>query len=94
LYQAGDERPARSRYNLARRIQLNQHVTAVITREGDTFVALCPDYDVASQGPSVEEAKTNLIEALELFLESADPSEIERRWRGEVYVTQFDVAVG
>jgi predicted RNase H-like HicB family nuclease len=28
---------------------------------------------------SVEEARLNLIEALELFFETADPSEIERR---------------
>ena len=71
-----------------------QHVTALITREGEVFVALCPDYDVASQGSTVEEAKANLLEALELFFEAADPSEVERRARGEFYVTHLDVAVG
>jgi predicted RNase H-like HicB family nuclease len=71
-----------------------QHVTALITREGDWFVSLCPEYDVASQGRTVEEAKANLLEALELFLETADASEIERSSRSEFYVTHFDVAVG
>ena len=35
--------------------------------------------DIASQGNNVEEARNNLVEALELFFETADPSEIERR---------------
>jgi len=71
-----------------------QHVTALITREGQLYVALCPNYDVASQGSSIEEAKDNLLEALEFFFETASPSEIERRSRNEFYVTQLDVAVG
>src|SRR5207253_5219645 len=53
--------------------------TAMIYREGDGFVALCPELDVASQGNSVEDASENLREAVELFIESADDSEIERR---------------
>ncbi|HWK88335.1 MAG TPA: type II toxin-antitoxin system HicB family antitoxin [Longimicrobium sp.] len=69
-------------------------LTAVIEREGDGYVSLCPEIDVASQGDSIEEARTNLIEALELFFESADESEIARRLSGEVYVTRIEVAVG
>lgn len=45
--------------------------TAIIERENDGFVALCPELDVASQGNTVEEAKSNLQEAIELFLEHA-----------------------
>jgi predicted RNase H-like HicB family nuclease len=45
-------------------------------------VALCPELDIASQGDTVESAKANLIEALELFFESAEPSEITRRLEG------------
>jgi predicted RNase H-like HicB family nuclease len=56
-----------------------QQVTAIIEREGDGYVALCPELDVASQGDTIELARRNLQEAVELFLESADPSEIERR---------------
>jgi predicted RNase H-like HicB family nuclease len=71
-----------------------QHVRALITRDGDWYVALCPEYDVASQGTSVDEARPNLQEALELFFETASPSEIVRRRQSEVHLTEFDVAVG
>ncbi len=63
--------------------------TAVVEREEDGFVALCPEFDIASQGGSVEEAIANLREAVELFLETASPEEISRRRHDEVYVTQF-----
>jgi predicted RNase H-like HicB family nuclease len=54
-------------------------LTAIIEREGDGYVALCPDVDVTSQGASIEEARTNLTEALELFFETASESEIKTR---------------
>ena len=69
-------------------------LTAIIEREESDWVALCPELDVASQGTSVEEARSNLKEAVELFLECADPSEVERRLHGEVYVTRLEVAGG
>jgi predicted RNase H-like HicB family nuclease len=68
--------------------------TAVIEHEGDGYVALCPELDVASQGDSVEQATSNLREAVELFFESADPSEIASRLHGDVFVTRLEVAVG
>jgi len=55
---------------------------------------LCPELDVASQGASIEEARTNLVEALTLFFETASPSEITRRFHNEVFVTQVEVPVG
>lgn len=73
---------------------MTRQLTAVIEREGDGFVALCPEVDVASQGDSVDEARTNLQEALELFFETASEAEIRDRFHGEVYVTQVEVAVG
>jgi len=57
-------------------------------------VALCPELDIASQGDSVEDAKRNLIEALELFFEVASPSELQNRLHSEVFVTSLEVAVG
>ncbi len=54
-------------------------MTAIIEREGDGYVALCPELDIASQGDSVPEARDNLREALELFFEAASDSEIKRR---------------
>ncbi len=67
--------------------------TAIIEREADGFVALCPELDVASQGDSVEEARNNLVEAIELFLESASPHEIGRRLATEFFITQVSVPV-
>jgi predicted RNase H-like HicB family nuclease len=71
-----------------------QQMTAIIEREGDGYVALCPELDVASQGESIEDARKNLQEAVELFLETADPSEIQRRRHSEVFVTRLEVEVG
>jgi predicted RNase H-like HicB family nuclease len=71
-----------------------RQLTAIIEREDDGYVALCPELDIASQGTTVETARTNLIEALELFFESADPSEVARRLHSEVFVTRVEVAVG
>ena len=51
-------------------------LTAVIEREGDSYVSLCPELDIASQGETIELARTNLIEALELFYETASDHEL------------------
>lgn len=71
-----------------------RRVTAIIEREGDGYVSLCPELDIASQGDTIEGARANLQEALALFFETASPTEIEDRFHREVYVTQLDVAVG
>jgi predicted RNase H-like HicB family nuclease len=73
---------------------MNRQFTAIIEREDDGYVALCPELDIASQGSSIEEARANLREALELFLETASPEEIRERLREEVYVTRVEVALG
>jgi len=62
---------------------MTRHLTAIIEREDDGYVALCPEVDVASQGDTVTEARENLEEALELFFEVASPSEIAERLRAE-----------
>jgi len=72
----------------------NRQLTAIIEREGDGYVALCPELDIASQGDSIEQARANLKEALELFFESADPAEIRTRLHEDVFVTRVEVAVG
>jgi predicted RNase H-like HicB family nuclease len=69
-------------------------LTAIIEREDDGFVALCPELDIASQGASIEEARANLLEALTLFFETADTSEVRRRYHGDVLVTQVEVPIG
>ncbi len=73
---------------------MNRRLTAIVEREGDGYVALCPEVDVASQGNTVSEARDNLAEALTLFFETASAGEIDRRLHSEVYVTHVEVAVG
>ena len=58
---------------------MNRQLTAIIECEGDGYVALCPEVDIASQGETVGEARRNLEEALQLFFESASPEEIRSR---------------
>jgi predicted RNase H-like HicB family nuclease len=67
--------------------------TALIEREGDGYVALCPELDIASQGATVEEARRHLAEAIELFFETASATEIEERLHTEIYVTRLSVPI-
>jgi len=69
-------------------------LTAVIEREENGYVSLCPELDIASQGDSVEQARDNLKEAIEVFFECASSEEIKRRLHGEVFITQVEVSVG
>jgi len=69
-------------------------LTAIIEREGDGYVSLCPELDIASQGDSIEKARDNLREALELFFETASPEEVKHRLHDDVFVTQVEVSVG
>ena len=73
---------------------MTRQLTAIIEREGEGYVALCPELDIASQGDTVSQARNNLQEALELFFETASADEVQRRLRDEVYVTQVEVTVG
>ena len=73
---------------------MHMQLTAIIEREGDGYVALCPEIDIASQGESVEEARDNLREALEVFFETASPEEIRQRTHEEVFVTRLEIAIG
>jgi predicted RNase H-like HicB family nuclease len=75
-------------------MQQTRRLTAIIEREDDGYVALCPQLDIASQGASLEEARAKLIEALTLFFEVADESEVSQRLHNEVFVTQVEVPVG
>lgn len=70
------------------------YLTAIIQREDNGFVSFCPEFDIASQGETVEIAKANLKEAVELFYECASSSEIERRYVNESYVSSLEVVIG
>lgn len=71
-----------------------KQLTAIIEKEDDGYVALCPEVDVASQGDTIGEARKNLKEALELFFEMASPEEVNYRLHDEVYITHVEVTVG
>jgi predicted RNase H-like HicB family nuclease len=73
---------------------MKRQLTAIIEREGAGYVALCPELDIASQGDTIQEARDNLREALELFFEVASDEEVEHRLRAEVHITQVEVRVG
>jgi len=70
-----------------------RHFTAIIEREGGSYVTLCPELDIASQGKMVEEARLNLKEAIELFFESAPPQEVGESLHDEVSITREEIAV-
>lgn len=54
-------------------------LTSVIEKEDIMYISFCPELDIASQGDTADEAKSNLIEALELFYEMASEKEIISR---------------
>jgi predicted RNase H-like HicB family nuclease len=66
---------------------------AIIQREDEAYVALCPELDIASQGDSVEQAKSNLKEAIELFFEHASKDEITSRLKNDLFITNMQIAV-
>lgn len=72
---------------------MTRQITAIIEREGDGYVSLCPELDIASQGDTIEEARSNLREAVELFFECASPEEVNERLYEEMYVTRLEVSV-
>ena len=55
---------------MASRIRIELSVPAEVRQDGGHFVSFCPPFDVYSQGPDEEAALTNLVEALQLFIES------------------------
>ena len=49
---------------------MNYRFSALITKEDEWYLARCPELGVTSQGEDVESARTNLREAIELYLET------------------------
>jgi len=68
------------------------NLTAVIEKEGNWYVATCPELGVASQGRSFDEAEAMIQEAVELLLEEADDAEIRRRLSRGVKVKKLELA--
>ena len=64
-------------------------LTAAVTHDGDWYVARCLEVEVTSQGGSVEEARSNLVEALELYFEDEAGVEVAE----SPIIVPLDVAV-
>ena len=69
-----------------------QLIARVWPEEGG-YVAECVELRVVSQGDTAEAAVTNLREAVELFMECADATEVRERLHAGSYVRTFDVPV-
>lgn len=68
-------------------------LTAVIEKEDNMYISLCPELDIASQGNTPDEAKSNLIEALELFYETASETESSGSLHNELQISRVTVNV-
>ena len=69
--------------------------TAVFEKVAEGYIAFVEELPGANtQGATLEEARANLKEAVELFLECADPEEIKRWLHTEIFVTRFEAAHG
>jgi predicted RNase H-like HicB family nuclease len=65
---------------------------AAIKFDGKWYVARCLDLPVTSQGPTLAEAKANLTEAVELYLETWGTDDLEHSV-GEPELARLEVAV-
>ncbi len=68
-------------------------LAAVLYKEEDMYVALCPELDIASQGDTIEEAKNSLREAISLFFECASKEETQGRLHKEMYISPIEIAI-
>ena len=73
---------------------MTRDLTIAIIQDGDMYVSLCVELDIASQGQTSEEAIENAKEAVTLFLEEASEEEIAARFDQCGYVEQviFEIA--
>ena len=71
---------------------MKKKLTAVINKEENWYVAYCVELDVVSQGKTIEEAQTNLKEAVELYLESFEADDYPGS-SSEIILYPFEVAV-
>jgi predicted RNase H-like HicB family nuclease len=58
----------------------------VIQREGDVYVARCPELEVQREGDTIEDATASLREAITFMLEAENPEDgddpQDTEWRG------------
>ncbi len=69
-----------------------RQLNAAIQSDGSWFVARCLDLPVTSQGETIEAAKANLKEAIELYLETWGSDELEQTL-GEPELAKVEIMV-
>jgi len=74
------------------RVSSMKTFSVVLTEEDGGYVSLCTELDIASQGATIEEAISNLKEAVEGFFETASPEEIKQRLKKPSIFTHIEVA--
>ena len=69
-------------------------VNVVFTEDEHGYYVYCPELPGChSQGDSFEEAKTNIREALDLYLETMDKDEIDAALNKDILTTIMEVKV-
>ncbi|MFA5982533.1 MAG: type II toxin-antitoxin system HicB family antitoxin [Methylococcaceae bacterium] len=72
----------------------DKKLTAIMHKENDIYVSFCPELNISSRGSDIEEAKSNLNEAVELFLVNASEEEVKKRYYGDTNQSSMNTAIG
>ncbi len=74
---------------------MSYHVNVVFIKDENGYYAHCPELPGChSQGDSYEEARENIKEALELYLETMSKEEIAESLNKELLTTTLEVEIG
>ena len=69
-------------------------LTAIVKQEDKGYSVLCPELNVASQGETFEESISNIKEATELYIESAEELGIMDEVLDQLGITKQDFQKG
>jgi predicted RNase H-like HicB family nuclease len=73
---------------------MSYKVNIVIEKDDFGFYAYCPELEgCQSQGDTLEEVMSNIKEAIELYIETLDPTETKKLLSKEILTTSMEVTV-
>jgi predicted RNase H-like HicB family nuclease len=73
---------------------MTHKVTVILEKDENGYYAFCPELDgCQSQGDTVDEALTNIKEAIELYLEVLSEDEIKESLSQAIFTTSLEVSV-
>ena len=74
---------------------MSYRVSVIFNKDKNGYYVYCPELPGChSQGDSFEDAKANIKEAVELYLETMNKEEIEEALNKELLTTTMEVEVG